>query len=427
MYFSKKSFELPGSLVRLLCARHPMTLVFETEAHGRLWLGGEKAVHNHKLLADNEVHAVWPACRSARPDSPHLLVFDVVDGTGACNGDIPLAQVARIVQSIVALLLQGKAVLVACHNGAHRSATLVVLIIIFLTAWTPQEAAAYLAKMRNIVDLSSRAPASNHRAVNKRPIDFLEEVGEKFRGERRSTPMEILGFVPLRRKALTAGFEARFSVPKSLATPMVRKRESSSEETVKSLELPATDAERASVGSVSWQFVTTPVTSPTNSETSEPSELRRRKIRMLMEDLTLLNKKLEGHVEASGGFEPGVTLRDASGAPAAVVVGSDLSLKAAAGSGEGAPPASLVGAPQASLEGAKSSDDKEQTIKTDPELTQPKAEGLDTEPSREASKPGVKEEQPASEEGAPGGKAPQADDTGPPAPHNIFLALFKFN
>ena len=78
-----------------------MTLIFETEQHGRLWLGGEKAAHNSKLLADNDVYAVWPAYKGARPESPSVFVFDVVDGTGACNGDIPL-KVLSIVTDIVA-------------------------------------------------------------------------------------------------------------------------------------------------------------------------------------------------------------------------------------------------------------------------------------------------------------------------------------
>ena len=50
-----------------------MTLIFEIEQHGRLWLGGEKAAHNSKLLADNDVYAVWPAYKGARPESPSVF------------------------------------------------------------------------------------------------------------------------------------------------------------------------------------------------------------------------------------------------------------------------------------------------------------------------------------------------------------------
>ena len=332
-----------------------MTLIFETEQHGRLWLGGEKAAHNSKLLADNDVYAVWPAYKGARPESPSVFAFDVVDGTGACNGDIPLKKVLSIVTDIVALLVAGKSVLVACHNGAHRSATLACLVLIRLTAWSASEASSYLTTMRNIVDLNSRAPPSAYRTISKRPADFLEEVQAEFRAaDAFATAKAALGFVPLRRKALEAGFEAKFPSAKSLATPAPRRRElaSSGDDSVGSFEL-ATDGDAMDGASVpgsskGWTFLhtATPASTPAASSCGEGSELRRRKIRMLMEDLTALNRKLEGHVDSAGGFEPGLTLTDSSGNTAAVVVGSDLTLLAPAASDGAAPQAtSAVASP----------------------------------------------------------------------------------
>ena len=343
-------------MIFVFFGRHPMTLIFETEQHGRLWLGGEKAAHNSKLLADNEVYAVWPAYKGARPESPSVYVFDVVDGTGACNGDVPLKKIMDIVTDIVALLQAGKSVLVACHNGAHRSATLACLVLIRLLAWSASEAASYLTSMRNIVDLNSRAPPSAYRTISKRPLEFLEEVQAEFSAAGALvTAKPALGFVPLRRKALDAGFEARFPSPLSLATPATKKRATSSgDETIGSFEL-ATDGDVTDGASMrdstrGWTFLhsATPGSTPAASSCGEGSELRRRKIRMLMEDLTELNRKLEGHVDASGGFEPGVTLRDSSGNTAAVVVGSDLTLLPTAASDDVAPQAtSAVASPRA--------------------------------------------------------------------------------
>ena len=332
-----------------------MTLIFETQQFGRLWLGGEKAAHNSKLLADNEVYAVWPAYKGARPEIPSVYVFDVVDGTGACNGDISLKKVMDIVTDIVALLLAGKSVLIACHNGAHRSATLACLVLIRLTAWSASEAAFYLTSMRNIVDLNSRAPPSAYRTISKRPLDFLEEVEAEFRTtDALATAKPALGFVPLRRKALEAGFEVKFPSPKSLATPAAKRREGSSgDETVGSFEL-ATDGDVTDGGSVhgsnkGWTLfdTATPASTPAASSCGEGSELRRRKIRMLMEDLTALNRKLEGHVDTAGGFEPGLTLTDSSGNTAAVAVGSELTLIPPAASDDAAPQASAVASPPA--------------------------------------------------------------------------------
>ena len=60
----------------------------------------------------------------------------------------------------------------------------------------------------------------------------------------------------------------------------------------------------------------------------------------------MLNRKLEGHVDSAGGFEPGLTLTDSSGNTAAVVVGSDLTLLAPAASDGAAPQAtSAVASP----------------------------------------------------------------------------------
>ncbi len=314
-----------------------MTLIFETENNGRLWLGGDQAAHNSKLLADNEIYAVLPAYRGAVPDSPNVFVLETVDGTAACNGDVPLDKVMECAIDVVALLQDGKSVLVACHNGAHRSSTLACLVLMRLTAWSAQDASSYLATMRNIVDLGSRAPPSRHRQFSKRPLDWLEEIQDQVRPSAAvAFGKTALGFVPLRRKALENGFVARYGNAKSLATPGARRRESSSEETAQSLDFPTDVSQdegasaRGSQGfdKAGWTFVGTPVSTPGGSSCGEGSELRRRKLQLLIQDLSALNSKLVSRVEAAEAatsvLEPSLTLTEASGQTAAVVVQGKL-------------------------------------------------------------------------------------------------------
>ena len=341
-----------------------MTLVFETQAHGRLWLGGEKAVHNSRMLAENEVGYVWPAYRGACPESPNVQVLDLVDGSGVANGDIELQKVLNIVTDACALLMSGKSVLVACHNGAHRSATLACMILIRLTAWSASEAATYLTTMRNIVDLNSRAPASHRRTVNKRPLDFLAEVqGRLCPAGPMSAGKAGLGFVPLRRKALDSGFEARFPGLKSLSIPGLKATRDSS---------PASSAGRGSSFAFpsgsdqrgSWTFVPTPVSTPGGSSTGEGSELRRGKIRLLMEDLTQLNKRLKNHMAPAAPL----TLKDSTGNVAAVVVDNEMTL-----------PSPQSGKPTSDTEGKK----KEASAASEP--------GVPEGAKAAASEPGVPE------------------------------------
>ena len=408
-----------------------MTLVFETEKCGRLWLGGEKAVHNTLFLSENEVSYVWPACESAIPDTPQVFVFDAVDGTDAAQGDVTMDKIMPIITDVVELLVNGKSVLVACNNGADRSATLACMVLMRLLAWSSSQASAYLATMRNIVDLKSRAPPSRGRAQMVRPLDFLEKIQEALQGGgARENAKAALGFVPLRRKALELGFEARFPPGRtSQLTRADRKSSSDEGETTQSYDL-VTDAENSDAtlfggdkgasrmgASASWLILDSPVSTPGGSSSGEGSELRRRKLRMLIEDLTDLNFKLENHVAASGGFEPGLTLKDASGKPAAVVVGTDLTLTAAtesAPAGASAPEASLAG-PQAN----EPSQEKEAAKEPDPK--KPKVEG------DAASQPGAKQDAPAEElaHGSEAAAAPAVADSKDAAAPDSRPATFQ--
>lgn len=76
----------------------------------------------------------------------------------------------------------------------------------------------------------------------------------------------------------------------------------------------------------------TPVSTPGGSSCGEGSELRRRKLQLLMQDLSALNVRLASRVEASEaaapGLEPSLTLTEASGQTAAVVVQGKLTTAA---------------------------------------------------------------------------------------------------
>lgn len=230
-----------------------------------------------------------------------------------------------------------------------------------LLGWSAAEAAAFLTTMRNIVDLNSRAPPSRGRVATVRPIDFLESVEGKVHVSHPAASKVALGFVPLRRKAIEAGFVAAFPVGKASKPPLLYRsdRQSSSSE-AESMLLPQqfqlTEAEASDTGASfyhvphppegfdkgTWHFLETPVSTPGGSSNhGETSDLRRRKLRLLVQDLTALQRKLEGHVDAAGGFEPGVTLKDASGEVGAVVVGSGLTLLAAPSAASGSVPEPL--------------------------------------------------------------------------------------
>ena len=68
----------------------PTHKVFGRPGYNRMCVcvGVAHAVHNSRMLAENEVGYVWPAYRGASPESPNVQVLDFVDGTGVANGDI---------------------------------------------------------------------------------------------------------------------------------------------------------------------------------------------------------------------------------------------------------------------------------------------------------------------------------------------------
>ena len=110
--------------------RHPMHVIVDVWSKtkgkgGKLWLGGSVASKDTNLLLQNRIQVVWPAVRIAAPtDTVAVRVLRYLDGTGVVHGDPSLKEVLDQVDEVFSLLLAGFNVLVPCHNGAPRSATL---------------------------------------------------------------------------------------------------------------------------------------------------------------------------------------------------------------------------------------------------------------------------------------------------------------
>ena len=188
---------------------------------GKLWLGGEAASGDLALLEAHQITTVMPASKNPRPvESFGVKVYKYVDGTGLANGDYSLEDFFEVADQLVRRLLQGHAILVCCKNGAHRSATLVVIIVMRLFSWGAFQAANYVSGLRNIVDLESLPPPRAGRLNNVKPIDFLLSNEDRiiknafqYVGNVTLTPIQF------RKKALELGFHQLASRPKSKAMP----------------------------------------------------------------------------------------------------------------------------------------------------------------------------------------------------------------
>ena len=189
---------------------------------GKLWLGGEDASTNPSVLDLHEIRWVLPACRKPTVvESMAVTVLDYVDGTGLANGDLSLEAFLRVADQVVEILLDSGNVLVSCKNGAHRSATLAVIIVMRLSGLGALEAASYVSTLRNIVDLRSVAPASMRRRRPVKPIDFLVEKQDQIRDGARDLQLaKVLSPVAFKKWALEAGFEARAQLPRAKARPV---------------------------------------------------------------------------------------------------------------------------------------------------------------------------------------------------------------
>ena len=191
-----------------------MSLVFDMAVAsagcaGKLWLGGEAASSDVKLLKDNRITVVLPA--ASKPTigyTMELTVLKCLDGTGVVHGDVPLERVMPIIDRVIEALGAGQGVLISCRNGARRSATLAALVILRMTGATVtiHHISAFLNEVRNIVDLNSRAPPSKYRAETIKPLDFLAEASGRVRGWPRGPGMASIQGLALNPVVTPIGF-----------------------------------------------------------------------------------------------------------------------------------------------------------------------------------------------------------------------------
>eukprot|EP00438_Fugacium_kawagutii_P010277 Skav225674 [mRNA] locus=scaffold1924:365923:366294:- [translate_table: standard] len=112
--------------------------------HGKLWLGGEYASGDLALLDDNFVTVVFPASRKPAPvDSMNIRVLDYMDGPGVVNDDVDINKLLLVMDQVINLMLEGHSVLICCKNGAHRSATQTVALLMRLCGWSFDRADVY--------------------------------------------------------------------------------------------------------------------------------------------------------------------------------------------------------------------------------------------------------------------------------------------
>lgn len=176
---------------------------------GKLWLGGEFASGDVKLLMDNNITTVLPASRKPSPaESLNIRVLPYVDGTALASGSVPLAEFLEVADSLINEMLQkGEGVLICCKNGAHRSATLACVMLMRMTGWRADACDAYITGLRNLVDLRSLPPLSHHRRSQTRPIDFCKSYEDQIlRGHFSLNVNTVVTPQKLRSQARELGF-----------------------------------------------------------------------------------------------------------------------------------------------------------------------------------------------------------------------------
>lgn len=160
-----------------LQARHAMHVVFVCPTTGAaVWLGGIGASGQANVLVKNGVAGILAAAANPPPARDcRLEDLGTFDGTGLVQGSVSLKALLGRFKRVLALLTQGKSILISCRNGAHRSSTIAVLLLVWLTGESAQLVAEYLGLLRNIVDLESIHPGDARRGVRtgQTPLEWL--------------------------------------------------------------------------------------------------------------------------------------------------------------------------------------------------------------------------------------------------------------
>ena len=186
---------------------------------GCLWLGGEAASSNINLLNHNGIKVILPAAKKpAIAESIALKIYPCLDGTGVSQGDLVLEEVVEIIDQAIHDLLNGLSVLIHCHNGAHRSATLAAILLMRMCRKGAVETMNYITACRNIVDFNSYPPKRLGRVSSTRPADFLVSKEDEIQGEHREILVDFNDLqtpMMFRRKCLQLGFRTVAARPKA--------------------------------------------------------------------------------------------------------------------------------------------------------------------------------------------------------------------
>lgn len=159
-----------------LAARHPMHLVLTTAGGGELWVGSIQAAGDVDFLRKNGISALV-ACASNVPvaRSAGLKHLGTYDGTGAVTGDVKWFRLLALMDMVGQELRAAGRVLFSCRNGAHRSATMVALVLCFLTGEPPAVVMAHVTRIREMCDFDSLHPdRKNFNRPIVTPAQWLE-------------------------------------------------------------------------------------------------------------------------------------------------------------------------------------------------------------------------------------------------------------
>ena len=196
---------------------------------GKLWLGGENASGDIRLLEDNGITIVQPAAKKPWvAETMQVKVLDYVDGTALVAGETSLDWFLERCDGLIRYMLEGHGVLSACKNGAHRSATETVVLVMRLTGWSAKRASAYVTQLRNLVDLDSLAPPSSHRSTQTRPSEFLRRNEARIlNGNFGIEINQVLTPMQFRSRALSLGFSCRTGDTKTGLKPKAKPKDGS--------------------------------------------------------------------------------------------------------------------------------------------------------------------------------------------------------
>lgn len=326
-----------------------MHLIFGMQAavpgcHGKLWLGGEYPSGDLALLEDNFVTVVFPASRKPAPvDSLNIKVLEYMDGTGLANDDVDINKALLVMDQVIKLMLDGHSVLICCKNGAHRSATLTVAMLIRLCGWSFERSDVYCSTLRNIVDLKSTAPPSSFRRSPRKPCEWLVD-NQSFlaTGSPGYAAATILTPVNFRKKAMALGFEVRgpsFTRPKAKSRPSADLGSGcSSFEMVSGADtfrgMATTDSSDASLPTPSKRSRAETASGESKSSSDDPSyataEARAHKLVTMCKELEQLNLKMMSELYGKSSAEASVAgvlpPAEASGASPKVEEGKGLDM-----------------------------------------------------------------------------------------------------